>query len=80
MAWFLCFCFVAYLLVCMLIKVYPVLLMLYSCPIKLLRDVSARLFLKRKLSNLQWMAIILLTVGTTTSQVCYYHETSMFLF
>lgn len=28
-----------------------------------------RLFLKRKLSNLQWMAIILLTVGTTTSQV-----------
>ncbi|GLT79736.1 hypothetical protein SLA2020_512130 [Shorea laevis] len=28
-----------------------------------------RLFLKRKLSNLQWMAIILLAVGTTTSQV-----------
>ncbi|CAA6661197.1 unnamed protein product [Spirodela intermedia] len=28
-----------------------------------------RLFLRRKLSNLQWMAIILLTVGTTTSQV-----------
>lgn len=28
-----------------------------------------RLFLKRKLSNLQWLAIILLAVGTTTSQV-----------
>ncbi|GER48652.1 nucleotide-sugar transporter family protein [Striga asiatica] len=28
-----------------------------------------RLFLKRKLSNLQWMAIILLAIGTTTSQV-----------
>ncbi|OMO82306.1 Nucleotide-sugar transporter [Corchorus olitorius] len=28
-----------------------------------------RLFLSRKLSNLQWMAIILLAVGTTTSQV-----------
>ncbi|KAG0454727.1 hypothetical protein HPP92_024019 [Vanilla planifolia] len=28
-----------------------------------------RFFLKRKLSNLQWMAIILLAVGTTTSQV-----------
>ncbi|XP_059649286.1 CMP-sialic acid transporter 1-like isoform X2 [Cornus florida] len=28
-----------------------------------------RLFLRRKLSNLQWMAIILLAVGTTTSQV-----------
>ncbi|KAK4738878.1 hypothetical protein R3W88_002575 [Solanum pinnatisectum] len=28
-----------------------------------------RLFLKRKLTNLQWMAIILLAVGTTTSQV-----------
>ncbi|XP_057521167.1 CMP-sialic acid transporter 1 [Amaranthus tricolor] len=28
-----------------------------------------RLFLKKKLSNLQWMAIILLAVGTTTSQV-----------
>ncbi|PON44309.1 Nucleotide-sugar transporter [Parasponia andersonii] len=28
-----------------------------------------RLFLKRKLSNLQWMAILLLAVGTTTSQV-----------
>ncbi|KAF3448668.1 hypothetical protein FNV43_RR09381 [Rhamnella rubrinervis] len=28
-----------------------------------------RLFLKRKLSNLQWMAIVLLAVGTTTSQV-----------
>ncbi|CAI0408598.1 unnamed protein product [Linum tenue] len=28
-----------------------------------------RLFLKRKLSNLQWMAIMLLAVGTTTSQV-----------
>ncbi|XP_044957922.1 CMP-sialic acid transporter 1 [Hordeum vulgare subsp. vulgare] len=28
-----------------------------------------RLVLKRKLSNLQWMAIILLAVGTTTSQV-----------
>ncbi|GAA0142825.1 transporter [Lithospermum erythrorhizon] len=28
-----------------------------------------RLFLKRKLSNLQWMAVILLAVGTTTSQV-----------
>ncbi|KAL2478710.1 CMP-sialic acid transporter 1 [Forsythia ovata] len=28
-----------------------------------------RMFLKRKLSNLQWMAIILLAVGTTTSQV-----------
>ncbi|KAJ0260624.1 CMP-sialic acid transporter 1 [Hirschfeldia incana] len=28
-----------------------------------------RLFLKRKLSNLQWMAIGLLAVGTTTSQV-----------
>ncbi|KAH7441380.1 hypothetical protein KP509_03G035500 [Ceratopteris richardii] len=28
-----------------------------------------RLFLRRKLSNLQWMAIILLTVGTTTSQI-----------
>uniref|UniRef100_A0A7C8ZRC9 Uncharacterized protein n=1 Tax=Opuntia streptacantha TaxID=393608 RepID=A0A7C8ZRC9_OPUST len=29
----------------------------------------SRLFLQRKLSNLQWMAIILLAVGTTTSQV-----------
>ncbi|KAJ4952951.1 hypothetical protein NE237_029783 [Protea cynaroides] len=28
-----------------------------------------RLFLKRRLSNLQWMAIVLLAVGTTTSQV-----------
>ncbi|KAJ6326657.1 hypothetical protein OIU78_013695 [Salix suchowensis] len=28
-----------------------------------------RLFLRRRLSNLQWMAIVLLTVGTTTSQV-----------
>lgn len=28
-----------------------------------------RTFLKRKLSNLQWMAILLLAVGTTTSQV-----------
>nr|KJB41476.1 hypothetical protein B456_007G106100 [Gossypium raimondii] len=28
-----------------------------------------RLFLKKKLSNLQWMAIILLAVGTTMSQV-----------
>ncbi|KAK9756342.1 hypothetical protein RND81_01G090400 [Saponaria officinalis] len=28
-----------------------------------------RLFLKKKLSNLQWMRIILLVVGTTTSQV-----------
>ncbi|KAJ8649456.1 hypothetical protein MRB53_002479 [Persea americana] len=28
-----------------------------------------RLFLKRKLTNLQWMAIVLLTIGTTTSQV-----------
>ncbi|XP_073027406.1 CMP-sialic acid transporter 1-like isoform X2 [Primulina eburnea] len=28
-----------------------------------------RLFLKRKLSNLQWMAIGLLAIGTTTSQV-----------
>lgn len=28
-----------------------------------------RLFLKRKLSNLQWLAIVLLAVGTTTSQV-----------
>ncbi|XP_022150461.1 CMP-sialic acid transporter 1 isoform X2 [Momordica charantia] len=28
-----------------------------------------RLFLRRKLSNLQWMAIILLAVGTTMSQV-----------
>ncbi|KAL2233817.1 CMP-sialic acid transporter 1 [Sesamum indicum] len=28
-----------------------------------------RLFLKRKLSNLQWMAIVLLAIGTTTSQV-----------
>ncbi|XP_059634312.1 CMP-sialic acid transporter 1-like [Cornus florida] len=28
-----------------------------------------RLFLRRKLSNLQWMAILLLAVGTTTSQV-----------
>ncbi|OMO64337.1 Nucleotide-sugar transporter [Corchorus capsularis] len=28
-----------------------------------------RLFLSKKLSNLQWMAIVLLAVGTTTSQV-----------
>ncbi|KAF5195757.1 Cmp-sialic acid transporter [Thalictrum thalictroides] len=28
-----------------------------------------RMFLKKKLSNLQWIAIILLAVGTTTSQV-----------
>ncbi|KAL8111242.1 CMP-sialic acid transporter 1-like [Apium graveolens] len=28
-----------------------------------------RLFLRRKLSNLQWMAIFLLAIGTTTSQV-----------
>ncbi|KAF8380098.1 hypothetical protein HHK36_027568 [Tetracentron sinense] len=28
-----------------------------------------RLFLRRKLSNLQWMAIVMLAVGTTTSQV-----------
>ncbi|KAJ6799470.1 CMP-sialic acid transporter 1 [Iris pallida] len=28
-----------------------------------------RLFLQRKLSNLQWLAIVLLAVGTTTSQV-----------
>ncbi|KAJ7564217.1 hypothetical protein O6H91_02G007600 [Diphasiastrum complanatum] len=28
-----------------------------------------RTFLKRKLSNLQWMAIVLLTIGTTTSQI-----------
>ncbi|KDP28519.1 hypothetical protein JCGZ_14290 [Jatropha curcas] len=28
-----------------------------------------RLFLRRKLSNLQWMAVTLLAVGTTTSQV-----------
>ncbi|KAL4203047.1 hypothetical protein AMTRI_Chr02g266590 [Amborella trichopoda] len=28
-----------------------------------------RIFLKRKLSNLQWLAIMLLAVGTTTSQV-----------
>ncbi|KAJ7952110.1 putative Cmp-sialic acid transporter [Quillaja saponaria] len=28
-----------------------------------------RLFLRRRLSNLQWMAIILLAIGTTTSQV-----------
>jgi UDP-sugar transporter A1/2/3 len=31
---------------------------------------STRLVLKRKLSNLQWMAIVLLAVGTTASQVC----------
>ncbi|KAK8923424.1 CMP-sialic acid transporter 1 [Platanthera zijinensis] len=31
-----------------------------------------RLFLKRKLSILQWLAIILLVVGTTTSQVIDY--------
>lgn len=31
--------------------------------------IICRLFLKRKLSNLQWMAIGLLAVGTTTSQV-----------
>uniref|UniRef100_A0A1D1YZC0 CMP-sialic acid transporter 1 n=1 Tax=Anthurium amnicola TaxID=1678845 RepID=A0A1D1YZC0_9ARAE len=35
-----------------------------------------RLFLKRQLSNLQWMAIILLTIGTTTSQVKGCGETS----
>ncbi|MQL78508.1 hypothetical protein Taro_010943 [Colocasia esculenta] len=35
-----------------------------------------RLFLRRKLSNLQWMAIIFLTVGTTTSQVKSCGETS----
>ncbi|KAK4476354.1 hypothetical protein RD792_015503 [Penstemon davidsonii] len=29
----------------------------------------SRLFLKRKLSTLQWMAIVLLAIGTTTSQV-----------
>ncbi|KAL8141598.1 hypothetical protein V2J09_014630 [Rumex salicifolius] len=28
-----------------------------------------RIFLRRKLSNLQWMAIVLLAIGTTTSQV-----------
>ncbi|XP_031483223.1 CMP-sialic acid transporter 1 [Nymphaea colorata] len=28
-----------------------------------------RVFLRRKLSNLQWMAILLLAIGTTTSQV-----------
>jgi len=28
-----------------------------------------RMFLGRRLSNLQWMAIVLLAVGTTTSQV-----------
>lgn len=28
-----------------------------------------RLFLKRRLSRLQWMAIVLLTIGTTTSQI-----------
>ncbi|PKI51598.1 hypothetical protein CRG98_028022 [Punica granatum] len=28
-----------------------------------------RLFLRKKLSNLQWMAIVLLAVGTTTSQI-----------
>ncbi|KAK4788316.1 hypothetical protein SAY86_019635 [Trapa natans] len=28
-----------------------------------------RLFLQKKLSNLQWMAIVLLAVGTTTSQI-----------
>ncbi|EFJ23737.1 hypothetical protein SELMODRAFT_102373 [Selaginella moellendorffii] len=28
-----------------------------------------RIMLKKKLSNLQWMAIVLLTVGTTTSQI-----------
>ncbi|KAL6493973.1 hypothetical protein OROGR_031882 [Orobanche gracilis] len=28
-----------------------------------------RLFLKRKLSNVQWIAIVLLAIGTTTSQV-----------
>lgn len=34
-----------------------------------------RLVLKRKLSNLQWMAVVLLAVGTTTSQVCEHFET-----
>jgi EamA domain-containing membrane protein RarD len=58
--------------------------MFYVCPTKLTNDVfmfptanSTRLVLKRKLSNLQWMAIVLLAVGTTTSQVCYYHEPSL---
>ncbi|KAM0042248.1 hypothetical protein Hdeb2414_s0011g00375861 [Helianthus debilis subsp. tardiflorus] len=32
-------------------------------------DFIIELFLKRKLSNLQWMAIEFLAVGTTTSQV-----------
>lgn len=35
-----------------------------------------RLFLRRKLSTLQWMAIVLLAVGTTTSQVKGCGETS----
>ncbi|XP_028794735.1 CMP-sialic acid transporter 1-like isoform X2 [Neltuma alba] len=35
-----------------------------------------RLFLGRKLSNLQWMAIVLLAVGTTTSQLKGHGETS----
>ncbi|KAL1561949.1 CMP-sialic acid transporter 1-like isoform X1 [Salvia divinorum] len=35
-----------------------------------------RLFLRRKLSNLQWMAIVLLAIGTTTSQVKGCGETS----
>ncbi|XP_068666847.1 CMP-sialic acid transporter 1-like [Aristolochia californica] len=35
-----------------------------------------RFFLRRKLSNLQWMAIVLLAVGTTTSQVKGCGETS----
>ncbi|KAK4379196.1 hypothetical protein RND71_001058 [Anisodus tanguticus] len=43
---------------------------LFSCKSKLENHLSYfRLFLKRKLTNLQWMAIVLLAVGTTTSQV-----------
>ncbi|XP_057849251.1 CMP-sialic acid transporter 1 isoform X1 [Cryptomeria japonica] len=35
-----------------------------------------RTFLKRKLSNLQWMAIVLLAIGTTTSQIKSCGETN----
>lgn len=46
----------------------------------IVEDIFCRLFLRRKLSNLQWMAIILLAVGTTTSQVNFLINTFYFIF
>ena len=80
----LCLCVLTYSEICcqetsrvnMIMNVYAVLSLLDSFSHRLISVLvlfsanSTRLVLKRKLSNLQWMAIVLLAVGTTASQVC----------